>query len=71
MKRTVVRLPPELVERLDHLSARVRAAKPGRSCSRSQLVRILITPELAAVEPEGNGFHELVERAIPPRKTKR
>jgi metal-responsive CopG/Arc/MetJ family transcriptional regulator len=66
MKRTVIRLPAELVERLDHLGARVRAANPGRSCSRSQLVRTLITPELAAAEQDG--FHELVGRAIPARK---
>jgi predicted transcriptional regulator len=69
MKRTVIRLPPEVVERLDHLGVRVRAAKPGRSCSRSQLVRTLITPELAAAEQDG--FDELVGRAIPPRKKHR
>ncbi len=71
MKRTVVRLPAELVERLDQLGARVRAANPGRSCSRARLVRTLIAPELQAVERDGDGFDELVRRAIPPLNRRR
>jgi predicted transcriptional regulator len=71
MKRTVIRLPPELVERLDKLGARVCATSPGRSCSRARLVRTLITPELEAAEREGDGFDKVARRAIPPLSKRR
>jgi hypothetical protein len=72
MKRAVVRLPSEIIERLDRLAARLRAAHPGggrgrggggRSCSRANVVRVLLAGELDAVEsPEG--FDKLAQRTI-------
>ena len=70
MKRAVVRLPPDIIERLDLLAARLRAGhpgRPGRSCSRANVVRALIAGELDAAEsPEG--FDKLAKRALLPRK---
>ena len=71
VKRAVVRLPPEIVHRLDQLAARFRAAHPGRSCSRAAVVRALIAGELAVVEQGGDRLEELGRRAIRPRTEKR
>jgi hypothetical protein len=67
MKRAVVRLPPETVNRLDLLAARFRAANPGRSCSRAAVVRALIASELDAAEQGGDKLDEVARRAIRPR----
>jgi hypothetical protein len=71
MKRAVVRLPPEIVNRLDQLATRFRAAHPGRSCSRAAVVRALIAGELAVVEQGGDRLDELERRAIRPRTERR
>ena len=71
VKRAVVRLPPEMVHRLDQLAARFRAANPGRSCSRAAVVRALLAGELAVVEQHGDRLDELARRAIRPRAPKR
>jgi predicted DNA-binding protein len=62
MKRAVVRMPPEMVERLDTLRARLRAAhsgprQTGRTCSRANVVRAIIASLLDAVE--GPAFDKL------------
>jgi hypothetical protein len=58
-----------MVERLDQLAVRLRAAHPGRSCSRAAVVRALIAGELDAAE-RPQGFDKLVQRAIPPRSVR-
>jgi hypothetical protein len=62
MKRAVVRLTPDVISRLDAVAGRVRAANPGRSCSRAALVRALVAPELATVELDGGKFDEIARR---------
>jgi hypothetical protein len=71
VKRAVVRLPSEIVNRLDQLAARFRAANPGRSCSRAAVVRALIAGELAMAEQDGDKLDEVARRAIRPRAPKR
>ncbi len=70
MKRTVIWLEPEVVDRLDQLAARVRAEKPGRGCSRANVVRALLAAVLAVVEGQDTAFDNFVLRAMPPRKKK-
>ncbi len=50
MKRAVIRLPNEIVERLDHLADELRAAHPEESYSRASVVRALISGGLALAE---------------------
>ena len=50
MKRAVIRLPPEVVVRLDRLVAEMRAAHPGDACSRASVVRALIASGLTLAE---------------------
>jgi hypothetical protein len=71
MKRAVVRLAPEQITRLDTLAARLRAANPGRSCSRAAVVRAIVARELASVEQGGESFAELARCVIPPREPRR
>lgn len=63
MKRAVIRLPPDVVHRLDQLTHKLRVAHPGRGCSRASLVRALITSGLAVAEVEGEG--KIEGEAIP------
>jgi hypothetical protein len=70
----VIRLPAKVIERLDQIAARLSAAgsdAPGRSCSRAEVVRALITAELAMTEQDGQKFEELARRAIPPRSRRK
>jgi predicted transcriptional regulator len=48
VKSAVIRLPPEVVERLDELTLKLRAARPGHAISRAAVVRVLVTSALAA-----------------------
>ena len=52
MQRAVIRLPVEVVDRLDQLAAKLRAVHPGRSYSRAALVRALIAGGLAVAEAQ-------------------
>ena len=62
MNRAVVRLPPELIAHLDALAHRLRAANPGRSCSRAAVVRALVREELAVIEEREENFDALAQR---------
>ena len=62
MNRAVVRFAPELIARLDALAVRLRAANPGRSCSRAAVVRALVREELAIIEDREEKFAELAHR---------
>jgi hypothetical protein len=52
MKRAVVRLPSEVVVRLDLLAQKLRAAHPERTVSRAAVVRALVGSALAVAESE-------------------
>jgi len=52
MKRAVVRLPSEVVVRLDLLAQKLRAAHPARAVSRAAVVRALVGSALAVAEIE-------------------
>ena len=60
VKRAVIRLPPDVVDRLDELAHKLRAAHPGRGCSRASLVRALITSGLAVAEVEDEAISAAV-----------
>jgi hypothetical protein len=62
MNRAVVRLPPEVIARLDALAVRLRGANPGRSCSRAALVRALVREDLAVIEQGEEHFAALAMR---------
>jgi predicted transcriptional regulator len=53
VKRAVIRLPVEVVERLDQLARELRVANPQRPCTRASLVRALIVGGLAVAERAG------------------
>ncbi len=55
MKRAVIRLPNEVVERLDRLTAELRVAHPQESYSRASVVRALISSGLVLVAMGGAG----------------
>jgi predicted transcriptional regulator len=50
VRRTVIRLPSEVVEHLDRLADELRAAHPKRSFSRASLMRALVSAGLAFVK---------------------
>jgi hypothetical protein len=62
MRRAVVRLPPELLARVDALAARARVAHPDRSFSRAGLVRALVTAMVTIVEQDDERFEEIARR---------
>lgn len=58
MKRAVIRLPSEIVERLDQLAEELTASVPGKKFSRASVVRVLLARGFVAVaadraEPSG------------------
>jgi hypothetical protein len=56
VKRAVIRLPREVVDRLDHLTEEMRVAHPDESYSRASVVRALISSGLALLaSPSANG----------------
>ena len=52
MKRAVVRLPVDTVERIDELARKLRSARPSRRYSRAAVVRALLMSALDAVEAD-------------------
>ncbi len=54
MKRAVIRLPSEIVDRLDHLAGELSAAMPGKKFSRASVVRVLLSRGFGvlAADPE-------------------
>jgi hypothetical protein len=50
VKRAVIRLPIEVVDRLDRLAVELRAAHPGELYSRASVMRALISSGLALAE---------------------
>jgi hypothetical protein len=56
VKRAVIRLPVELLVRLDKLVTRLSAARPGRRFSRASVVRALLSTGLGLVETRGARF---------------
>jgi hypothetical protein len=50
VKRAVIRLPSEVVDRLDRLAEEMRVAHPDESYSRASVVRALISSGLSLVE---------------------
>lgn len=53
VKRAVIRLPSELLSRLDQLADRLNAACPGRKFSRASVARIVLTTGLGLLDEEG------------------
>lgn len=52
MKRAVVRLPTDTVERIDELARKLRSTHPTRRYSRAAVVRALLMSALDAVEAD-------------------
>ena len=54
MKRAVIRLPSEIVERLDQLAGELSASMPGKTFSRASVVRVLLSRGFGALaaDPE-------------------
>ena len=50
VKRAVIRLPSEVVERLDRLAGELRASHPESRFSRASVVRALVSTGLAFAE---------------------
>ena len=63
MKRAVIRLPSELVDRLDRLAGELRVAHPEQSYSRASVVRALIISGLTLAESKEERLLELARRA--------
>ena len=63
MKRTVVRLPNEVVDHLDRLAAELRLARPAESFSRASVVRALVLGGLALAETGNERFLDVARRA--------
>ena len=49
MKRAVIRLPSEIVDRLDRLAEELTASVPGKKFSRASVVRVLLARSFGAV----------------------
>ena len=54
MKRAVIRLPSEIVDRIDHLAGELSASMPGKKFSRASVVRVLLSRGFGALaaDPE-------------------
>jgi len=63
VKRAVIRLPSEVVDRLDRLAEELRAAHPKESFSRASVVRALIFSGLTLAEAPGEGLLDMGRRA--------
>ena len=63
MKRAVIRLPSEVVDRLDRLAEELRVAHPEESYSRASVVRALISSGLALAETQKDRLVEVAVRA--------
>jgi hypothetical protein len=63
MKRAVIRLPHEVVDRLDRLAEELRIAHPDESYSRASVVRALVRSGLELVETQGAQLQEVARRA--------
>ena len=60
VKRAVIRLPNEILGRLDQLAEQLNAACPGRRFSRAAVARILLTTGLCLADVEAAGFGKAV-----------
>ena len=49
VKRAVIRLPSEIVDRLDRLAEELTASVPGKKFSRASVVRVLLARGFVAV----------------------
>ncbi len=49
VKRAVIRLPSEIVDRLDRLAEELTASVPGKKFSRASVVRVLLARGFCAV----------------------
>lgn len=49
MKRAVIRLPSEFVDRLDQLASELSASMPGKKFSRASVVRVLLSRGFGAL----------------------
>jgi predicted transcriptional regulator len=63
MKRAVIRLPSEVVDRLDRLAAELRAAHPEESYSRASVVRALISSGLLYTATHEERRRDVARRA--------
>jgi hypothetical protein len=63
MKRTVVRLPSEVVEHLDRLRNELRAVHPKKSYSRASVVRALVSSGLALADADDERLLDVARRA--------
>jgi hypothetical protein len=52
VKRAIIRLPSEIVDRLDRLAEELSASLPGKKFSRASVVRVLIFRGFGAVEAD-------------------
>lgn len=58
MQRAVIRLPSEIVRRLDLLTQKLRSARPARAVSRAAVVRALIAAGLDVAEADAERLVE-------------
>jgi predicted DNA-binding protein len=63
VKRAVIRLPSEVVDRLDRLAEELRAAHPEQSYSRASVVRALISSGLTLAEAQEERLLDVARRA--------
>ena len=63
MKRAVIRLPSEVVARLDRLAEELRVAHPDESYSRASVVRALISSGLTLAETHHERRLDVARRA--------
>jgi hypothetical protein len=70
VKRAVIRMQSEVVDRLDQLARELRTAHPGQSYSRASVVRALISSGLALAEAQEERRLDVARRAArtPPRR---
>lgn len=66
MKRAVIRLPKEVVERLDKLAEALSLAHPERRFSRAAAVRVVLAKGLALIEAAGGKVDGALDALVTP-----
>jgi|SRR5277367_3219694 len=66
MKRTVIRLPKEVIEELDRRADDLRAAQPRERYSGASVMPALISRGLRLTAADKEGRRDMARRAAPP-----
>jgi hypothetical protein len=71
VKRAVIRLPSEILGRLDQLAEQLNSACPGRRFSRASVARILLTMGFCRLDMEGGRVGSIILEGEPRARGRR